>query len=220
MNKTELLEAFNDYLDDQEEKQGSELEDYDQQSDLYTLFVEISALKNEVKIQARQFKTAMDDFREVFHSLKEHQTWLENELDKKESQQQQISQKISRRFLLDLISLRDRILLSLNSLNGYQSSRMEAFFGAKQSFKESVIEGQTITLKHIDRQLKQHQVRLIQTENRTMNPRIMKVVALGHQSELESGVILEEIRAGFILHANDNKQLLRPAEVKVNKLEQ
>ena len=225
MNKTELLEAFTDYLDAQEldaqeDKQDSEQEDYDQQTDLYALFVEMSALKNEVKTQARQFKTAMDDFREVFHSLKEHQAWLEDELEKKEKQHQQISQKISRRFLLDLISLRDRILLSLNSLNDYQPGSIEKLFGTKQSFKQSVIEGQTITLKHIDRQLKQHRVRLIQTENQTMNPRLMKVVALGNQPELENGVILEEIRAGFILHLKGNKQLLRPAEVKVNKLEQ
>jgi len=220
VNKSELLKAFNDYLDAQEDKQDGEQEQYDQQTDLYALFVEMSALKNEVKTQARQFKSAIDDFRQVFHSLKEQQTWLEDELEKKEQQQRQISQKIRRRFLLDLISLRDRILLSLNSFNNYQPGRMEGLFGTKQSFHNSVIEGQTITLKHIDRQLKQHRVRLIQTENQTMNPRLMKVVALGNQPDLENGIILEEIRAGFILQLNGSKQLLRPAEVKVNKLEQ
>ena len=82
MNKTELLAAFSDYLEAQETKPETH-EAYDQQTDMYSLFVEMSTLKNEVKTQARQFKTAMDDFREVFHSLKEQQSYLEHELNKK-----------------------------------------------------------------------------------------------------------------------------------------
>ena len=211
MNKTELLAAFSDYLEAQETKPETH-EAYDQQTDMYSLFVEMSTLKNEVKTQARQFKTAMDDFREVFHSLKEQQSYLEHELNKKTKQTQQLKQKISRSFLLDLISLRDRILLSIHSIKNYPS-------GAKHSFKKSVLEGQIITLKRIDQQLKKHRVTLIATKNKSINPRLMKVVALASRPELKNGIILKEIRAGFIIHFNDKKQLLRPAEVKVNKLE-
>lgn len=229
IDKNEMLVAFQEYLDTLDDAKHSDaLDDPDQtmvntkmnneqnlQSDLYSLFVEMSALKNEIKIQARQFKSAIDDFREVFVALRETQEHLEQELQKKNKQNRTIKNSVTRSFLLELITLRDRIILSIDTIENYSPKGVEKLFRHNNSRQNSILEGQKMTLRRIDRQLKNHQVRLVKTQEKRLNPHLMKVVALGHQPEQDNGLVLEEIRAGFIW----NKKLLRSAEVKVNKLE-
>ena len=65
--KEQLLSRFRAYLDSVPETAVSEAETG--QTDLYSLFTELAALKNEVRLESRQMKTARDEFKAVFTTL-------------------------------------------------------------------------------------------------------------------------------------------------------
>src|SRR4051812_25935773 len=77
--KEALLDQFRCYLDsieeapEQEEVAGAE-------ADLFTVFVELTALRNEVRTESRLVKDALDQFRGVFGTLQSSHATLEQEL--------------------------------------------------------------------------------------------------------------------------------------------
>jgi len=71
--KEQLLDRFRAYLDKLPEATPVESAETDRRTDLYSLFAELAALKNEVRLESRQVKTALDEFRAVFETLQASQ---------------------------------------------------------------------------------------------------------------------------------------------------
>jgi molecular chaperone GrpE len=79
--------------------------------------------------------------------------------------------------------------------------------------KEAVMSGIKLVQKEFHRILDENGVEKIKTEGEQFNPHIHEAVSVVETGEHPDGMILEEIRAGYML----NERLLRAAQVRVAK---
>ncbi|NBT86566.1 MAG: nucleotide exchange factor GrpE, partial [Alphaproteobacteria bacterium] len=83
-----------------------------------------------------------------------------------------------------------------------------------RSFVEGMKEGNLITLRHIDNILSTYDVTLLGTLSQMFDPKFMRAVGVQSEEDLPSGLVLEEVRKGFLWR----NEVLRVADVKVNKI--
>lgn len=209
--KNHILLQFQEYLEsvDLPEDEGSE------QTDLFTLFGEMAALRNEVKIESRQFKTALEEFKSVFDLLRASHGALEKELEKSRNELQTQRKEITRSMLLEYIDIYDRLSAGLTVLGNYRP--VFSLFGntpqQDKFFIKGVQDGQTMTLRRIEQILAKYQVQPIDALHNPVNPHWMVVVEVDNRPNVASGIVTEELRKGFLW----GEEILRLAEVKVNK---
>lgn len=207
MDKAELLQAFEAYLEESEPFEGEEAE-----TDLHTLFTEMAALRNEVKTESRQFKSALEDFNTLLATLQGGHDTLRKALDRDgESHQRQLAET-QRGMLLELLELHDRLRAGLAALDGFTPG----FWSGKTqtAFIDSIREGQQMTVRRLDQLLSRHQVEPIPVLDQPLDPHCMKAVETAADPHHANGWVVAEIRRGFRWQG----QMLRVAEVQVNKL--
>jgi hypothetical protein len=107
--KETLLDQFRSYLDSLEEAQG-EPDEPGAEADLFTVFVELAALRNEVRTESRLVKEALDQFRGVFATLQSSHATLEQELKRVQAEARERGRAQLRPLLLELLDLRDRLV--------------------------------------------------------------------------------------------------------------
>lgn len=210
-NKTQLLEQFSQYLE------TAELEPETEQTDLYTLFSEMAALRNEVKTESRQFKNALGDFKTGFDSLQQSNDELTKELNNYRTQLETQKKQITRSMLLEFLDVYDRLLAGAKMLETYKP--VSSLFGHTQKqdkqFIHSIQEGQGMSLRRLEQLLAKYEVTAIEVLNQSLDPHSMTAVEIEHNPKLGDGIITEELRKGF----RWQDEVLRLAEVKVNKQE-
>lgn len=207
--REQLLERFRNYLDKADpalpqQQAGT--------PDLFSLLAELAALKNEVKIESRQVKTVLDEFRAVFDTLQQSNARLDGELARQREQEAQVRQESERDLLMELLDLRDRIEAGRISMRRYQPGWLTRR-GSVTEFLDSIGEGQAMNLRRLDEILARRGVRPLEAVDQRFDPHTMHAVETVRQPEHEDGWVVGEIRAGFFQH----ERLLRPAEVIVNK---
>ena len=77
--KETLLDQFRDYLDSLDEVPQT-VDAEGPETDLFTVFVELAAMRNEMRTESRLLKEALDEFRGVFGTLQSSHATLEQEL--------------------------------------------------------------------------------------------------------------------------------------------
>ncbi len=207
--REQLLDRFRDYLDQAEPALSQQNAGT---PDLFSLLAELAAIKNEVKIESRQVKTALDEFRGVFDVLQQSNTRLDGELARQREQEAQVRQDSERDLLMELLDLRDRIEAGRISMRRYRPGWL-ARRGGVTEFLDSICEGQAMSLRRLDEILARRDARPIETVGQRFNPHTMRAVETVRQPEHEDGWVVGETMTGFLLR----EQLLRPAEVTVNK---
>ncbi|MDQ2694932.1 MAG: nucleotide exchange factor GrpE, partial [Pseudomonadota bacterium] len=75
---------------------------------------------------------------------------------------------------------------------------------------------QAMTLRRLDRILADYRVQPLEVLDRPLDPHAMRVVEVESRADRAQGVVTAELRKGFFWEDD----LLRPAEVKVNKRDQ
>ena len=83
--KETLLDRFRCYLDSIEEA-PEEPDAAGAEADLFTVFVELAAVRNEVRTESRLVKEALDQFRGVFDTLQSSHATLEQELKRAQAE--------------------------------------------------------------------------------------------------------------------------------------
>jgi molecular chaperone GrpE len=111
--KEHLIAQFRAYLDVVEGVHPLTIEEPGREIDLFTLFSELAALKNEVKLESRQVKTALDQFREVFDTLRQDNARLGEELGRRRDTEQEARCAAQRELLLEILDLHDRLRAGL-----------------------------------------------------------------------------------------------------------
>lgn len=208
--KEQLLDRLRDYLD--QDSVDLPAPDAAEAPDLFSLLAELAALKNEVKIESRQVKTALDEFRSLFDTLQQSNTRLDNELTRQREQAAKTRQETERELLMELLDLRDRIHAGQTSMSRYQPGWLARRTGVEDILSR-FSEGQDMNLRRFDEILARRGVRPLETLGEYFDPHTMHAVETAHEPGQDEGQILTEIRTGFMQH----EQLLRPAEVIVNK---
>lgn len=212
--KQQLLERFRAYLDEQPEAAPDELAE--NRTDLYSLFSELVALKNEVRLESRQVKTVLDEFRAVFETLQTSQSQLSNELDRARNAVPDQQRAALKPVLLELVELRDRFEAGLRVLHNYHPTLWVRVLGRRRrerNLLQAIAQGQDISLRRLDQILNAQQVVPLAAEGQPLDPHTMRAAELDQRPDLANGIVTEELRKGYLWQG----ELLRLAEVKVNR---
>jgi molecular chaperone GrpE len=180
--------------------------------DLFTLLAEVATLKNEVKLESRQVKGALDEFRALFEALQTSQTRLDEETGRRRDSERRPIQDAQRDLLLELLDLRDRLEGRARPGATLSSRR----FGQRkaQAFVGSMAEGLAISLRRLDETLARREVRAFEALGHRFDPHTDARRRGGRPSRAtRAGIVVRELRKGFLI----GERLLRPAEVKVNR---
>jgi molecular chaperone GrpE len=210
--KEELLTRFKKFLDDSDlttDETISSCEEESEERDLYAIFVELAALRSEVRAESRLVKTALDQFREVFDTLRGGHAALEGELSRARAESQSHKRAILKPLLLDILDLRDRLIGALNSTTTTQRSWADRLLWRAAKSDEPWKEGLRMTLRRLDKILLERRVTPIVTRGRILDPRLARVVATIEAPGQAEGTVIEETRTGF--HWDD--EVLRLSEV-------
>ncbi|QQS54845.1 MAG: nucleotide exchange factor GrpE [Candidatus Competibacteraceae bacterium] len=212
--KEQLLARFRAYLDELPEMEPTAEED--RHTDLYSLFAELVALKNEVKLESRQVKTALEEFRAVFATLQASQSQLGGELDRARGALPEQRRTVLKPVLLELLELRDRLEAGLRALQSYHPALWVQWLRGRRKERDllqAMAQGQDISLRRLDQILNAQQVVALETEGQPLDPHTMRAAELDRRPNLANGIVTEELRKGYTWQG----ELLRLAEVKVNR---
>ncbi len=186
--------------------------------DLYSLFVELAGLRNEVRLESRNLKAALDEFREVFRSLDEARRRAEAEAERCRARMESRRREACRPLLLDLLDLHDRLAAAAAGEGEGGSGRPSFWFrfcGREQRLLAAHEQGRRLTLRHVADLLARHGVSPLPCVGERFDPHAMRAVDTVSRPGAEDGVVVEEVRQGFLWHG----EVLRPAEVIVNRRE-
>ena len=147
--KQALIDRFRGYLDMVEDG-GGPLNDAGETADLFSVLVEMAALRSEVRTESRLVKEALEQFRGVFDSLQASQATLQRELDRVRTETRDQAQSALRPLLLDVIDLRDRLVAAL-TLSAAARPRWRArLWRRDRSGVAAWQEGLRMTLRRLD----------------------------------------------------------------------
>lgn len=209
--KEALVARFQAYLDSPEADVRHEAAEAEGRPDLFTLLAEVAALKNEVKLESRQVKSALDEFRSLFDALREANTRLAEEQERRREQEQAAGREGQKDLILALLDLRDRLQAgheqALRFRPGWLTGRSAA------SFVASMAEGMAMNLRRLDELLARREVRPLSVVGQGFDPRTMHAAELVRDPDQPDGRVVGELRKGF-MHGD---RLLRAAEVVVNR---
>lgn len=183
-------------------------------TDLYSLFTELSALKNEVKIESRQVKSALEEFKAVFETLREGQGHLAAELTRSRKDRDDLSRAQLRPLLKELLDLHDRLTAGLASVTAHSPSVFARLCQREGRLLEGLRDGQQMTLRRLEALLASQRVRAVEVVGQPFDPSRMHAAETENRPELTEGVVTAELRKGFYW----DKELLRIPEVKINKV--
>lgn len=211
--KEELVERFRAYLD-----ADFSLESTADEIDQMSLFREMAGLRNEVRIESRQLKGALDNFRQAFSSLDESQQEMARLMQAKEQQDREATRNILAPTVSGLIELYDRIAAGLEAQPPAPSIAERLLPGGRRGrqWLQGHLEGQKIFLSRILDLLERCGVSDIKTEGQQFDPNIMKAVGFEADPQRPNNTVLQENRKGF----RQDERIVRPPEVVVNKREE
>ncbi len=209
--KHTLRQQFNAYLEIMEDAPVVP----DEQIDLMHLFRELSGLRNEVRLESRQLKRALDDFREAFTALDNGQQELVTSLKRGAVKSQASNDSDKSVQILGLIDLYDRILAALRQTLP-EPGLLARLLGADRRYRQwdrGYRQGQEMVLKRIESLLAEDGVTVMDVLHKPFDPQLMEAVDVMFEKGQKEGVVLEEQRTGFLI----GDRVLRTAEVVVNK---
>jgi molecular chaperone GrpE len=214
-----LLSRFVAYLDGLDHDESGEApvaraEEVSEETDLFTVFVELAGLRSEVRTQSRIVKEALDRFRPVFDALQSSHATLEQELKRARADALDRERTLLKPLLLDVIEVRDRLAAGLKpAVMAPRRRWYERFLpeATRSAEAEAWREGMRMTLRRVDRLLANQRISAIETVGRPLDPRHAAAVATVEDASAAHGIVVEEVRPGFLWQG----ELLRPAEVIV-----
>lgn len=227
--KERLIDEFRACLDDldpeyDESGESGESDDSDAADEaqedeppvnLALLFTELAVLRNEVRVQARQFKTALDEMRALTELLGEQNRRLGHDLERARVAQGDTLRQAETKLLLDVLDVRDRIAAAVDVANAYEPGFFARFASRQTQLAQGLGAGIALTLQRVDDLLAQRRVRPIEAVGGRLDPHAMRAVGVKWMSQRAPGEVLSEVRRGYMR----DDELLRLAEVIVNKQE-
>lgn len=187
-------------------------------TDLFELHTELAALRNEVRLESRQLKGALDTFSEVFDTLRATNARLSGELDERRAAERASERRAAagheRPLLLETLELRDRLAAGLASARAWRPRGLARVVGGDAvRVVERLADGMAISLRRVDALLASHDVHPIPVLERPLDPHVMRAAAVEHRAGRADGIVVGELRRGY----RRGDAVLRLAEVAVNR---
>ncbi len=183
--------------------------------DLYALFTELAGLRNEVRLESRHLKAALDEFREAFRALDEARRSATAEAERCRARLDDERRAARRPLLLGLVDLYDRLRGPAGGTEAGRPSFWFRFCGREQRLLAAHEQGLALAARRVEELLAGHGVKPIPCLGQPFDPRAMRAVGTAARPETPDGVVIEEVRQGFAWEDG----ILRPAEVIVNRKE-
>ncbi len=206
-----LVEQFRACLDD---SVGDD--DTGEAIDLRTLLAELAAVRNEARLQGRQFKTALEQMQALGDALREQNDRLGRDLERSRAQAADAKTEAERALLLGLLDLRDRLQAGLEAQAAWQPGpllRLLHLAGHVRRQADSQRAGAALTLQRVDELLAGYGVHPLAALGRAFDPHCMHAAGVEWTPDAAEGVVVRELRRGFYRGG----ELLRAAEVIVNR---
>ena len=184
------------------------------EADLFTVFVELAAVRNEVRTESRLVKEALDQFRGVFATLQSSHATLEQELKRVQAEARERGRALLRPLLLELLDLRDRLAAGLQPPTAPPRALARSLAQPAAS-RAGKLAGRP---RHHAAAARPHPGRPPRGADRDGRaggsiPASARVVGTTQDASIGAGIVVEEVSAGFLW----DDELLRAAEVIVSK---
>ncbi len=210
LDKDALIAQFKAYLDESDTIIPSEATVID----LFSLFKELIALKNEVKLESRQIKSALENFKSVFSTLQSSHDLLSQEITAKNQNQHDQQRQLLKPLLCELLSFRDYFKESMQNFTKLSGGKRGWFAWRNlRSRWACVNEGNRMLLNRLDALLKAQGVVPMAVVGKPLDPQCARAVQVDRDDTMANGIVLSELRQGFYWQ----QHILRVAEVVVNK---
>lgn len=213
--KARLVDEFRACLDDWEPADGPDADTAGDEPmvNLALLFAELSVLRNEVRVEARQFKTALDDMRALTDMLSDQNRRLTHDLERAREAEGKVQRQAERRLLLEMLDVRDRIGAAMGVFEAYRPGLFARLASTETRLAQGLGEGIALTLRRLDDVLTERRVRAIDAVGGRLDPNTMRAIGTAVDADRAPGEVLREARRGYLR----DDELLRLAEVIVNK---
>jgi molecular chaperone GrpE len=205
-----LLQSFSAFLTEDRVESLSATDSVD----LYSLFREMAELKNEVKLESRQIKKALDDYKEMISLLKANNELLTQQLIQQNDLQARSRARQRKEYALELIGFCDYLAMSLENMRrkgktGWLSKRFKS-----AQFIKQVLAGQELLLTRFRTILKGLEVNPMSVIDKPFDPSTMCVGETCTIADRPNAIVVSELQTGYFIGQN----ILRLANVVVNKL--
>ncbi|MFP4649080.1 MAG: nucleotide exchange factor GrpE [Halorhodospira sp.] len=212
-----LVTRFREYLEHLPGSTGSqpasEPEERSAQApDLFTLLAELAALKNEVRLESRQYKSTLEQLSEACAALREQNRQLREDLEQERRRADAAGEETDREVLLEMLELRDRLAAGHTQAQSFRPGLLTRR-GRIRKYLTRMTEGMAMNLRHLDEILARRGVQRQETLQHSFDPQTMHAVETTEAPELPEGSVVREVRQGYLR----NGRVLRTAEVIVNK---
>lgn len=204
--KQQLVAQFAEFLDSSTEcasEPGGEV-------DLFTLFTELAALRSEVRLESRQFRTALDDFRKAFDTIAVSTEDIGAGIRRLEASDNSRDNGEFRTLLAGILDIHDRVADAASAMGG-NPGFFSFLCGAMTRRHRAHVQGIKMLERRILEFLASCDVRRIESVDMKFDPDVMKAVGFEVSESHEDGTVCRERRAGFMWRG----RVLRPAEVIV-----
>ena len=223
--KETLVERFRAHLDGLEGETAGGLSGQgdsgqeDSATDLRSLYVELAALRTEVRTESRLVKDTLDLVRGTVERAEAAREAAEREAERIRSEALQREKALLRPLLLDLLEVRDRLSAGMS---GPASTPAPAPWyrrvfrrsaGTTTAGAEAWREGLRMTLNRFDRVLGDRGIIPLDLVGRPFDPKTARAIGTVTDPQRDNGIVTQEVRAGFLWEG----ELLRAADVVVNK---
>jgi hypothetical protein len=213
--KQSLRQQFESWLESVE--QMSEVQEQTDPPDLYSLYEEITALRNETRKTNRKSAEVFSRFGESLGSFQDEIGRLNEQLNRIESAAGD-KPALPRSHFLALVELADRMHRLGAAFERPPRPGRLAFLSPVGPWEKAWTnwqQGFSILVNHFEKLLEQMGVQRLHTVGTTFDPLSMLAVATIAPNGQPLNVVVEEVAPGYRWH----DEVLRPAEVKITKSE-
>ena len=179
--------------------------------DLYTLLMEFTALRQEIKFQNREQNNTLRIQQSFIDSLKETLKLLKDRTSKLENLEERIRLASEKKAILPFLDIRDGLIRGLKAAK--TAAATKRLFVRPPRGIEGIIEGYEMAMRRFDRALTYVGITPVTALGLPFDPATMRAVGQRNDLQKEAGIVIEEQVGGFVRQ----NEVIRTAEVIVNK---
>ena len=209
--KEKVIEDFQVWLKEMPEEMPINRKVDMDSCDLYTLLMEFTALRQEIKFQNREQNNTLRIQQSFIDSLKETLKLLKDRTSKLETLEERIRLISEKKAVLPFLNIRDSLIRGIKAAKAVAATKR--LFVRPPRGIEGIIEGYEIALRRFDRALSYVGITPVTALDRPFDPSKMRAVGQESDSKKEAGIVIEEQVGGFVRQ----DEVIRTAEVIVNK---
>lgn len=211
--KQRALEDFRRWLDDLAEDAPDTGDPDPPECDLHTLFAELAALRQEIRLQNREQSRAGRELAKAVTLYETAGHLMQRREEDPAAFETRVARAAESRCLCSVLEVRDALVRGREA--AVRLRDRPRWFRRPSRGVAGVVEGYELALRRFDRMLSRFGVQRLPAVGHPFDSRTMHAMETRRVGALEDGVVVEEFRSGFVRDG----EALRLADVAVNRLE-